>query len=183
MAINLLKNYTKKDFTNALKKLLPPGLYWHSTDKEEVINLLLDALGQELKTTHDETQLNLLNQLDKTQQGWKLSDYEAQLQLLNKQATVYDDSANPNVIFVEFDKNQLVGEVIKKLENYRLPHTAFNFKNNRKHGLHVASTYTQLKVNRTAKSFNLKRSTAGKVFATMARATIRINRTKMIAGY
>ena len=183
MAITLLTDYSKEDFANAFTKLLPPGKYWHSEDAESAINLLSAALGQELKTTHDETQQSLLIQLDKTNQGWRIADYKALLQQWNATATVYDKASEPNLIFIEFDKNQLIGEVTKRLEKHRLPHTAFNFKNRRQHSLHVAATYSQLKVNRTAKSFNLKRSTAGKVFATIAYATTRINRTKMIAGY
>lgn len=155
MAIKLLTDYSKEDFTNAFTKLLPPGKYWHSEDAESAINLLSSALGQELKTTHDETQQSLLIQLDKTNQGWRIADYKALLQQWNATATVYDKASEPNLIFIEFDKNQLIGEVTKRLEKHRLPHTAFNFK----------------------------RISSGRVFVAIAYATTRINRTKMIAGY
>lgn len=160
------------DFANALQQLLPPGEYWTTESKE--LNKVLLGLGTELKTTHDETKLTFLFEIDNNQLGWKISDYQALLndkteQLLQLQissaitfddqgiykgsnqviATAYDDPNYPNIIFIAIHNTKGFLEAMQTLEKHRLPHTNINFNLNYQLGIHVNARpviYTRLEL-------------------------------------
>ena len=117
-------DYSAGDFKQATAALLPPGEYWQY-EKNDELDLLLSAVGEEFKKTHDEIQINILNQGNNIASGWKISDYQTLLNSNYIVGTVYDNSATPNLIYIDMSANQTAGGVIKSLDEYRLPHTAF----------------------------------------------------------
>jgi len=141
--------YSADDFKQAAAALLPPGEYWQYEAGEPLDNLLC-ALGQEFKTTHDETQLSILYPIDNGGAGWKLADYQTILGTHKITGTVSDNSATPNLIYIEIAPEMVAGELMKTLENYRLPHTAFCWTLKQKQTLHIGVAHTGLQIKRTA---------------------------------
>ncbi|MBN2605976.1 MAG: hypothetical protein JXR47_01435 [Thiotrichales bacterium] len=127
MAVTIEDNYTAEDFKQAAQKLLPPGEYWSNQTPGTDLDKLFTAIGQELKTVHDETKLSVLIQLDNSLFGWKIADYQGLLNLQGIDAQVTDDPLTPNVIYIKIRSTQDLLAVFKQIENYRLPHTIINW--------------------------------------------------------
>jgi len=141
-------NYTADDFKEAVSALLPPGEYWQY-ESGDSLDKLLSALGREFKTTHDETQLNILFQPDNADAGWRIADYQTILTINQITGTVYDDSAAPNLIYIDVESGQTAGNLMRLLDDYRLPHTAFCWTLNNKQTLHIGVARQSLQINRT----------------------------------
>lgn len=123
MAITIPDNYSTDDFKQALQKLLPPGEYWQNQTPDTDLDKLLTAIATEFKTTHDETKLSVLLTIDKSLFGWKLSDYQALLNEQGIESTVTDNSATPNIIYIEVVNLEDLFETFNMIESLRLPHT------------------------------------------------------------
>lgn len=119
-------NYTADDFKQAAGALLPPGEYWQY-EKSGDLDKLLSALGQEFKTTHDETTSSILYEKDKEPTGWKLADYQSLLAEYSVNGVVFDNQATPNLIYVECDSAKGVSDAMGRFEDHRLPHTQFKW--------------------------------------------------------
>jgi hypothetical protein len=118
------QDYAVDDFKHAVAALLPPGEYW-SYQRGDPLDKLLTGLAIEFKTTHDETQLNVLYPIDNSVEGWKLADYQTLLDNHHITGQVFDDSNTPNIIYIDIAPAMIAGELMAALEGYRLPHTAF----------------------------------------------------------
>lgn len=139
--------YNKDDFKQAISALLPAGEYWQY-EKGDPLDGLLEGLANEFKTIHDETKVNILYSPDNNQTGWKLADYQTILNSNGIAGTVFDDSQSPNLIYLDLSANQATGDLMKTLDAYRLPHTAFCFQYNNKQTLHVVCVRQTLQINR-----------------------------------
>lgn len=95
---DLIIDYTAHDFAGAVRQLLPRGEYWQEAENAELTNLI-NGMGAEFKTIHDECQLSLLTEMRDELFGWKISDYQALLYTFTE-GTVFDDISTPNLIYV-----------------------------------------------------------------------------------
>ena len=118
----LLVDYLATDFAGAIRKLLPNGEYWQQNENAE-LNALINAIGEEFKTVHDECQLNLLTEIREEVFGWRISDYQELLYLYTK-GKVFDEITTPNLIYVQLEKNLRSEKALYNFEEKRLPHTA-----------------------------------------------------------
>lgn len=180
VANNLITHYSVKDYTHALKQLLPPGKYWQTADNP-VLDKMLSAIATDFKQTEDDTRLTLLYQAFTNTQSWKVTDYQAILDLQNFSGTVYDSSASPNVIFINFDGAQRIGGLIQYLESYRLPHTCFNWTAQNEERIHVAATNKQYKIERKQDAFDLTQIKSGRIHTLIVDKTIIVTKHQMRA--
>lgn len=141
MAID--QNYTDKDFRNAFEALLPPGKYWQNPSEGSDLDKLLDGVGLELKTTSDEIKIRLLFDADNTDFGWRIADYQALFDTRDITATVTDDPASPNWIYVEVDNLEDLYQTFLEVESLRLPHTKIEWIKNGSIGISGAMLATQ----------------------------------------
>lgn len=111
-----------QDFAGALQRLLPPGTYWQDTENSE-LNKVLEGLGTELKTVHDETELNILYEINTTSLGWRVADFQTLLDDNQLPGRVFDLSSYPNHIYLEVDSTQNMLSIVQLIEQHRLPHT------------------------------------------------------------
>ena len=139
--------YTQADFKQACAALLPPGEYWQYQTNSE-LEQLLEAMGTEFKTIHDETKLNPLYQENNSATGWKLSDYQSILNSNEIAGLVTDNALTPNLIYITFEAGQMAGDLMKQLDSYRLPHTAFCCTYAHQQTLHIAICRQTLHINR-----------------------------------
>lgn len=139
-------SYSQSDFKQAFAALLPPGQYWQYEPNSE-LDKLLDGIGSELKTIHDQTKINDPYVADSNNLGWKIADYQNLLDENQTSGTIYDDSATPNLIYVDIDSNQAAGALMQTLDSYRLPHTAFCFIYNNKTALYISIVRSSLQMN------------------------------------
>ena len=116
-------------------------------ENNEVLDGVLEAIATEAKTINDETKLSILYSPNNGLSGWKLSDYQTILSNNNVNGEVYDDSTTPNIIYVELHANQSAAELMKELDAYRLPHTAFCFKYTAEKSIYVTATRRTLQIN------------------------------------
>jgi len=114
---------TKEDFASAFLKLLPPGEYWNLDRENEQLKQLVNAIGEELKAVHDETELNLSFEINNQYLGWKLSDFQQILDNNSINGQVTDKVTNPNVIYLTLYQTVDVLTVFDLVEAHRLPHT------------------------------------------------------------
>jgi len=139
--------YEQSDFKQAASALLPAGEYWQYEQGDSLDNVL-EALATEFKTINDETKVSILYDIDNIQGGWKLSDYQGILNNNGISATVFDDSSTPNLIYIDFELGKSNGEFIQKLDEYRLPHTAFCCTYLHEKVMYVAAVRQSLTINR-----------------------------------
>jgi len=139
--------YEQADFKHAVSNLLPPGEYWRYEKGDELDNVL-EAAATEFKTINDETKISILYTPDNSQTGWRLADYQTILNNNNIKGAVFDDSETPNVIYIELQANQKAGDLMKTLNEYKLPHTALGVNYNNEKAVHVACTRQTLQINR-----------------------------------
>jgi len=139
--------YTKDDFKQAVAALLPPGQYWQY-EKGDQLDDVLEAVATEFKTIHDETKINPLYQDNNNVLGWKLSDYQTILNDNEIIGNVFDDSSTPNLIYINFEAGEVAGDLMKTLDSYRLPHTAFCCTYAHQKTLHIAVCRQTLQINR-----------------------------------
>ena len=173
--------YTANDFKIATAALLPPGEYWQYEKNGDLDNLL-SVLGQEFKTTHDETTSNVLYERDNNQAGWKISDYQALLASFSINGTVFDKSSTPNLIYIKCEHSSQMGRGMQKLEGYRLPHTAFFWEVVQNKKLYCAVHNNSLSVNRSKSILTSnKESKAGLVSCAVTHHSLVINRTQLRA--
>jgi len=114
---------SKDDFSKALQKLLPPGQYWNHQDLDCELKRVLDGIGQELKTVHDETELNIVFEINTNNLGWKLADFQSILDDNGISGSVFDQPSNPNYIYLELNTTQDLLAIFQQIEAHRLPHT------------------------------------------------------------
>lgn len=117
------ENYSAKDFRKAFEKLLPPGKYWQETQEGSDLDKILDAIGLELKTTHEDVKINLLFEADRSEFGWRIADYQALLDSSGIKGHVEDDRQNPNWIYITVENLEDLWPIFAEIENLRLPHT------------------------------------------------------------
>ncbi len=123
---SVIVDYSESDFSEAFRALLPKGKYWQEAENVELTNVI-EALAIDFKATHDDVELSLLTDFKDELFGWKLSDYQG---LLNEVAgvnsgEVYDERANPNLIYVSVGDNYrgFCKQAWVEFEKKRLPHT------------------------------------------------------------
>lgn len=114
---------TKDDFSSALQQLLPPGEYWNHHDLDSELKRALDGMGAELKTVHDETELNVIFEINTNNLGWRLADFQSILDDNNLPGRVFDQPENPNYIYLEVDSTLDLLTIFQQIEAHRLPHT------------------------------------------------------------
>jgi len=170
---------TQADFANALQQLLPPGDYWHPQQESPELTQMLNGLGAELKTVHDETKLSFLFAIDNSLMGWKLADFQALLDSGNLNSTVYDNAQTPNLIYIKFEQQDNAGALMQTLEEHRLPHTKLNWQAQNRAKLHTASATKNMAIDRAQKSFNLTQKSPGVVSVLTGNKNTIINRTNM----
>jgi hypothetical protein len=146
MAINE-QIYSKDNFKQAVSALLPAGQYWQYEQGDQLDDVL-EGMAAEFKTIHDETKLNILYVPDNSNTGWKLSDYQTLLNTSEVVGQVYDESETPNLIYIDFEAGFMVGDLMKKLDSYRLPHTAFCCTYAHQRIVYVAVCSQSLHINR-----------------------------------
>ncbi|WP_051303249.1 hypothetical protein [Psychromonas aquimarina] len=176
-------DYSSDDFKQAAAALLPPGEYWQYSPGG-TLDKLLTGLALEFKTTHDETQQNILYQADNIQAGWKLSDYQTLLDTHKIAGRVFDNHATPNYIYIDVEPNMQAGELMKELEDYRLPHTAFLWTLKQKQSLHLGTARQNVNIDRrevTADCWDLAQ--AQHLHAGAGRQTVQIHRRKVVLQY
>ena len=61
---------------------------------------------------------------------------------------MFDDSETPNLIYFELKANQKAGDLMKTLDEYKLPHTALSVNYNNEKTVHIACTRQTLQINR-----------------------------------
>ena len=138
--------YEQADFKHALSTLLPPGEYFQY-EKGDELDKILEAAATEFKTINDETKISILYAADNTQTGWKIADYQTILNNNNIDGIVFDDSETPNLIYFELKANQKAGDLMKTLDEYKLPHTALGVNYNNEKAVYVACTRQTLQIN------------------------------------
>jgi predicted P-loop ATPase/GTPase len=138
--------YKQSDFKQAASALLPPGEYWQ-VEEGSPLDLVLEALGTEFKTINDDTKVSILYQQDNGTVSWRLSDYQSILEASDIIGRVYDDKDTPNLIYVEMEDAQVAGSLMKQLNEYRLPHTAFCSVHTYQQNLYIAVFRQSLTVN------------------------------------
>ena len=177
------QDYSENDFKGATAKLLPPGHYWEYEPGDDLDNLL-SGLAVEFKATHDETQQNILYAADNIQSGWKLSDYQTLLDTHSMNGFVFDSRATPNLIYIDIEANDLVGEFMKSTESYRLPHTAFLWTLKQSKTLHAGAANHSVQVSRkelAANCSDLAHSQA--LLIGTGRQSLQVNRREIVAQY
>lgn len=123
---DLIIDYTSADFAGAVRQLLPRGEYWQESENAELANLI-DGMGAEFKTIHDECQLSLLTEMRDELFGWRISDYQALLYTFTS-GTVFDEKSTPNLIYVRLDhRDENTHKAWAEFERKRLPHTRINW--------------------------------------------------------
>lgn len=142
------KNYSESDFKQAAAALLPPGEYWQYENGSD-LDKLLSALGQEFKTTHDETALSVLYGEDNNQTGWRLVDYQSILNLFSVHGVVFDKPSKPNFIYISCNTNENIGALTQRLEAHRLPHTQFHLETKDTVTLSCAATSAGVQIERS----------------------------------
>lgn len=120
--------YSLNNFKKSAQSLLPPGEYWQNQTPGTELDNFLSAVAEELKTTHDETKLSVLFELDNSLFGWKISDYQGLLNQQGIEAVVYDSIQTPNRIYIEVVNLEDLLTTFKQLESLRLPHTEITWK-------------------------------------------------------
>ncbi|WP_022940107.1 hypothetical protein [Psychromonas hadalis] len=139
--------YSKDNFKQAISALLPTGQYWQY-QQGDALDGILEGMGVEFKTIHDETKLDFLDVPDNNNTGWKLSDYQTLLNTSEVVGNVYDDSSTPNLIYIDFSAGYTVGDLMKKLDSYRLPHTNFCCTYTHQKTIYIAVCRQSLHINR-----------------------------------
>lgn len=173
--------FLQSDFKQAASALLPPGEYWQY-EKGDELDCVLESIATEFKTINDETQISILYSPDNSQTGWKLSDYQLILTNNNIDGDVYDDSSTPNVIYIDLSENQLAGDLMLSLDDYKLPHTAFRFQYNIKQTLHVACTRRTLQINHhVMRAYSFQYNIKQTLYVACTRRTLQINHHVMRA--
>lgn len=174
-------DYSTSDFKKATANLLPPGDYW-SYQAGDPLDDLLTGLAIDFKNTHDDTQQNILYRADNIQAGWKLVDYQTLLNSHNITGYVFDNSATPNLIYINVEPSQLVGGLMEKVEDYRLPHTAFSWTLKNKKKLHVGAAHIGVKVSRKKSVASNSELTHGHVLSVgVGHQGLQVHRRKIVA--
>ncbi|MGF1842274.1 hypothetical protein L4C39_03640 [Vibrio clamense] len=119
---DLIMSYSEDDFAAAIRSLLPKGQYWQESENIELTQTI-NAMAIDFKMTHDDIELSLLTNFKTELFGWKISDYEALLVQSGSSGSVYDDRAQPNLIFVALSPNERSENARIEFEKMRLPHT------------------------------------------------------------
>jgi len=118
---DLIINYSAGDFENAYRGLLPKGEYWQDTENVELANTI-KGMAKDFKQTHDDIELSLLTEFEEQQFGWKISDYQGLLIRSDGNGVVFDDVAEPNLIYVSLNTNTRCEKAWFEFERMRLPH-------------------------------------------------------------
>lgn len=121
-----VENYTEADFVEAVKLLLPPGDYWCQSNDQ--IDGLVSVIGKELYQTYLDNMLLFLNQDNRSENNWRVSDYQSLLDLYQKGAIASDSILTPAVIDIKLSSVNYILEMLSAVEQMRLPHTAINWR-------------------------------------------------------
>jgi len=122
----LIIDYSEKDFSDAIRSLLPKGDYWQQADNTELQNTI-EGMAADFKDTHDEIELSLLTQFNNDLFGWKISDYQALLFTTagKNNGQVFDREEKPNLIYISLFQSGRKNskQAWSEFEKRRLPHT------------------------------------------------------------
>lgn len=121
-----VENYTESDFVEAVKLLLPPGDYWGQSNDQ--IDGLVSVIGKELYQSYLDNMLLFLNQDNRSENNWRIADYQALLDLYQKGAVASDDAQMPSVIDIKLSSVSSILSMLTAVEQMRLPHTVINWK-------------------------------------------------------
>lgn len=121
-----VENYTEADFVEAVKLLLPLGDYWGQSNDQ--IDGLVSVIGKELYQAYLDNMLLFLNQDNRSENNWRVSDYQSLLDLYQKGAIASDSILTPAVIDIKLSSVNYILEMLSAVEQMRLPHTAINWR-------------------------------------------------------